>query len=81
MITKKTIQFLMSFADPYYLRPDDYKRFKRTTVADMMQELIVLIKYICFDRECIRRENAYLRRLLDKKTHRASPKDEEDYDG
>jgi hypothetical protein len=81
MITKKTIQYLMSVAEPYWLRPDDYTRHRKLTVVEVMSELVVLIKYICFDRDCLRRENTYLKHLLDQKTQRGLPKDREEDDG
>ena len=50
---------------------DRHKRMKKTVgeLQDSLDYLRLSIKYLVFDLEATRRENQYLRKLLDARTH------------
>ncbi|MBX9738015.1 MAG: hypothetical protein K2X32_13925 [Phycisphaerales bacterium] len=59
---------------------DRHDRMKKT-VSDLQESLDYLrlsVKYVMFDLEATRRENAYLRKLLEKQTNAGDSTDETD---
>jgi hypothetical protein len=59
---------------------DRHDRMKKT-VSDLQESLDYLrlsVKYVMFDLEATRRENAYLRKLLEKQTNAGDSSDETD---
>jgi chromosome segregation ATPase len=54
---------------------DRHSRMKKTVgeLQDSLDYLRLSIKYLVFDLEATRRENQYLRKLIDNKTHKAPP--------